>query len=94
MGDTEGQRSLACCSPWGHRESDKIERLNRKTTQVNIRHLARRGGEAGECKGISGTSELKAGASLRAGDSDAQQSGRFSTAQRGWQEAGSAGLQT
>ena len=21
-GDGEGQRSLACCSPWGHRESD------------------------------------------------------------------------
>ena len=22
------QRSLACCSPWGHKESDTIERLN------------------------------------------------------------------
>ena len=21
-GDTEGQGSLACCSPWGHKESD------------------------------------------------------------------------
>ena len=21
-GDTEGQRDLACCSPWGHKESD------------------------------------------------------------------------
>ena len=21
-GDSEGQRSLACCSPWGHKESD------------------------------------------------------------------------
>ena len=27
-GDGEGQGSLACCSPWGHRESDMIERLN------------------------------------------------------------------
>ena len=27
-GDGEGQRSLACCSPWGHRESDKTLRLN------------------------------------------------------------------
>ena len=24
----DGQRSLACCSPWGHKESDRTERLN------------------------------------------------------------------
>ena len=24
----EGQGGLACCSPWGHKESDTIERLN------------------------------------------------------------------
>ena len=23
-GDTEGQGSLACCSPWGHKESDDL----------------------------------------------------------------------
>ena len=23
-----GQRSLACCSPWGHKESDTIQQLN------------------------------------------------------------------
>ena len=22
-GDGEGQRGLACCSPWGHKESDR-----------------------------------------------------------------------
>ena len=22
LGDSEGQRGLACCSPWGHKESD------------------------------------------------------------------------
>ena len=27
-GDCEGQGSLVCCSPWGHRESDTTERLN------------------------------------------------------------------
>ena len=27
-GDCEGQGGLACCSPWGHRESDMTERLN------------------------------------------------------------------
>ena len=24
----DGQVSLVCCSPWGYRESDMIERLN------------------------------------------------------------------
>ena len=27
-GDCEGQGSLACCSPWGLKESDMTERLN------------------------------------------------------------------
>ena len=27
-GDREGQGSLACCSPWGHKESDTTDRLN------------------------------------------------------------------
>ena len=27
-GDSEGLRSPACCSPWGHKESDMIEQLN------------------------------------------------------------------
>ena len=27
-GDGEGQGSLACCSPWGRKESDTTERLN------------------------------------------------------------------
>ena len=26
-GESEGQGSLACCSPWGHKESDTSERL-------------------------------------------------------------------
>ena len=28
LGDGEGQGGLACCSPWGHRESDTTERRN------------------------------------------------------------------
>ena len=28
LGDGEGQGSRACCSPWGHKESDMTERLN------------------------------------------------------------------
>ena len=27
-GDGEGEGSLACCSPWGHKGSDMTERLN------------------------------------------------------------------
>ena len=30
-GDGEGQGSLACCSPWGRRESDMTEQLNNNT---------------------------------------------------------------
>ena len=32
MGDGEGQESLACCSPWGHKELDTTESLNNKYT--------------------------------------------------------------
>ena len=28
LGGGEGQGSLACCSPWGHKESETTERLN------------------------------------------------------------------
>ena len=27
LGDSEGLGSLACCSPWGHKESDTTEQL-------------------------------------------------------------------
>ena len=30
------QRSLACCSPWGHKELDTTEQLNR--TELPIRY--------------------------------------------------------
>ena len=29
-GVDDGQGSLACCSPWGHKESDTTEQLNNK----------------------------------------------------------------
>ena len=28
LGVGDGQGSLACCSPWGHKQSDKTEQLN------------------------------------------------------------------
>ena len=36
-GDGEGQGGLACCSPWGCKESDTAERLNHKTQHGEYR---------------------------------------------------------
>ena len=35
-GDSEGQGSLACCSPWGRKESDMPERLNNKKSHYEV----------------------------------------------------------
>ena len=32
LGDSEGQGGLACCSPWGRKESDMTGRLNNNKT--------------------------------------------------------------
>ena len=32
LGDGEGQGSLVCCSPWGHKGLDTTERLNNNRT--------------------------------------------------------------
>ena len=35
----DGQGSLVCCSPWGHKESDRTEQLNNnKSKPCNCRH--------------------------------------------------------
>ena len=40
LGDDEGQGSLACCSPWGHKESDTTKRLNNnKSTKENNNNM-------------------------------------------------------
>ena len=36
-GDGEGQGSLVCSSPWGHKELDKVERLNRKLQRTFVK---------------------------------------------------------
>jgi len=39
QGNGEGQGSLACCIPWGHKESDRTERLNKNNNnQVEAVH--------------------------------------------------------
>ena len=43
LGDCEGQGSLACCSPWSHKESDMTERLNNKNEKNNKNFLKRKG---------------------------------------------------
>ena len=41
LGDGEGQGSLACCSPWGHKESNTTEQLNNnnQTYKTRWQHL-------------------------------------------------------
>ena len=35
LGDSEGQGSLECCGPWGHKESDTTEQLNSNNNQTS-----------------------------------------------------------
>ena len=37
LGDSEEQGGLACCSPWGHKESDTTEPLNNNDTANRTR---------------------------------------------------------
>ena len=34
LGDSEGQGSLACCSPWGHKELDTAWQLNNNISEI------------------------------------------------------------
>ena len=39
-GDDEGQRSLACCSPWGHKETDMTEQQQNASHQAyHLTHI-------------------------------------------------------
>ena len=37
LGVGEGQESLVCCSPWGHKELDMTEQLNNKVHRVSVK---------------------------------------------------------
>ena len=37
-GESHGQKSLEGYSPWGHKESDTTERLNKNNCSVAVRH--------------------------------------------------------
>ena len=54
LGDGEGQGSLACCSPWGHKESDTTERPNNERLKKNAAQtLKGKNRTEGGVKGIS-----------------------------------------
>ena len=36
LGDSEGQGSLACCSPWGCKVQDMTQRLNNKDLPISM----------------------------------------------------------
>ena len=36
VGDSEGQGSLVCCNSWGHRKSDRTERLAEQQQTITI----------------------------------------------------------
>ena len=40
LGGGEGQRSLAYCSPWGHKDSDTTEQLNTTTKSTNDKNMS------------------------------------------------------
>ena len=40
LGVGDGQGGLACCSPWGHTESDTTERLNGTELNENLQYTA------------------------------------------------------
>ena len=37
-GDSEGQGSLVCCSPWGGKEADVTEQLNNSSSSLGKRN--------------------------------------------------------
>ena len=39
LGDGDGQGGLACCSPWGHEESDLTWHLNSNNQLFRVRKL-------------------------------------------------------
>ena len=47
----DGQGSLECCSPWGHKESDKTEWLNNNQYNISVENRPvgyQKGKEVGE----------------------------------------------
>ena len=39
LGDDDGQGSLVCCSPWGHKESDMTKQLNNNPSLNKFQYI-------------------------------------------------------
>ena len=55
-GDGDGQGSLACCSPWGPKESDMTEQLNKNPMIQDQLHQPSAGAKS---QGLSDDVEIK-----------------------------------
>ena len=55
LGAGDGQRSLACCSAWGHKESDTTEQLNKACAclgEVREKAISRKNKSIPQAQGI------------------------------------------
>ena len=59
-GDVEGQGSLVCCSPWGHKESEMPEQLNNNSKS----DLVEKGQSLTNSAGTIGCPDVKVNMSL------------------------------
>ena len=69
--DCEGQGSLACCSPWGHKESDMTERLNNNNSNVLVKAWRAKPTRCC-CQRITGHKQAPAGKALGVTESGTQ----------------------
>ena len=53
LGDSEGQGSLACCDPWGCKESDTTEQLNNNNSGTELLGGLDEGWVKGHCRETS-----------------------------------------
>ena len=57
LGVGDGQGSLGCCSPWGHKESDMTEQLYNKGQEISLKlPIQDVGLELGAWSSVLGTS--------------------------------------
>ena len=57
-GDGKGQGSRACCSPWGHKESETTKQLNHNNKESKNRYQWKMSGECQVYKSVANNKEL------------------------------------
>ena len=60
LGDSAGQRSLVCCSPWGHKESDltQLNNNNKNPDEVPVVQASFRWDDGNFLRGILYLTEI------------------------------------